>query len=599
MLILLPAGWLQAQGTFPVTYIFSIVNYGSPQAISVEAAIAGNGGNVSATVDYPEAQSSFVIADLRPSQMGAVIAAFPPGAVVAEENQPLEPAGSGSSGPYAPTIPVNYALNKVVGSDILIPPCRNPVRFVAIDSGVRYPLGDFPPFRVSFAPPYIPPTVLSPSGGPSVPFLPGVWAGVPTADADELDHGTGVISCAVGTQAGVLGRVPSVPAVVQSFRVHRRGACAALVSDAVQALAKAAQDEALRELDGSLGNDAAIITFPYRTVCGLSYAIDHQIWKASRAGALVICGTGNNNVATQPSTAGSYPLADPNQDIFCVYTNPPVNPGSPARLGPTVARTPPCPSTPCLGYFLFAGGSSNVDTRWSTDAINGSNYGIETDVYAPGESVSVASSTSINAFRGASGTSFSCGYAAGNASYYLTQRPWAKPEDVRTWLMTLTAAPTPVSIAVSPSGTRYRLSLTNRLPVSCCLDYTSWTAEHRLTGGSSVAAADFDSDGLTNLVEYAVGSDPRLSTPAAGLWIQNVGGVNYLRMARAFWLNAECGVTFRVECSPDLMTWSDITSGFTPLSPDARDNDGVIHQHSTPLPGPASRLHYRIFVSIP
>lgn len=590
---------LHAQGTVPPTYIFTIVNYGTPTAAALETAISGLGGNTTVTVDYAQAQSSFVIASLRPPQMGAVISSFPPGAVVAEENQPLEPDGTGSTGPYSGNIPTNYALNKVAGANIPPPPCRSAVRFVGIDSGIRYPLGDFPATRIAFDTPYIPSTVLFPVGGPAVPSLPGVWVGLPTGDTDELDHGTGVMSCAVGAQAGVLGRVPTIPSIVQSYRIHRLGACAALASDAIQALAKAAQEEALRELDGTLGNDGAVILFPYRTVCGVSYGIDHQIWKAARAGAVVICGSGNYNAAAQPGVVAGYPVADPNQDIFCTYAFPPAAPGSPARFGPLVPRSPACPPGPCPPYFVFVGGSNATDTRWTVDAINGSNFSSETDVYAPAGSIPAASSTALNNYHQVSGTSFSCGYAAGVAAYYLTQRPWASPEDVRTWLMTQTSSPPPVNIAVSPSGTRYRLSLPNRASVDCCMDYTSWTAQHRLTGINSGAAADFDGDGLSNVVEYGVGSNPRASTPAAGIWIHNVAGTRYLRAAKAFWLMGECGATYRIQSSTDLVSWTDITAGFTQVLPETRDNDGVVYQSNTPLPAPALRTFYRVFVSIP
>lgn len=589
---------LHAQDTVPRTYIFTVVNYGTIEAGTLEAIVINRGGTVRVTVDFPEARTSFVIASMSPAGMGNVVALFN-GGVVAEENQPLEPDGSPGSGPYGPSIPTNYAVDKVAGPNLPAPPCRSPVRFVGIDSGIRYPLGDFPASRVVFDPPYMPPTVLSPSGGPAVPFLPGTWMGLPSADADELDHGTGVLSCAVGTQAGILGRVPSIPAVVQSFRIHQLGACAALTSDAVQALARAAQDEALRELDGSLGNDAAVILFPYRTVCGVSYAIDHQIWKAARAGALVVCGSGNSNFPNQPGVVASYPPADPNEDEVCTYTSPPVVPGSPARFGPLVPRSPACPPGPCPPYFLFVGGSNATDTRWMSDPLNGSNFSSETDVFAPAGQVPVASSTALNAFHVVSGTSYSTGYAAGMAAYYLTQRPWAAPEEVRIWLMTQTTAPPPVSLSVSPSGTRYRLSLSNRTAVECCLDYTGWTAQHRMVGAAALAAADFDKDGLSNVLEYGIGSNPRASTPAAGLWIHNIAGTSYLRAAKAFWLTSGCGVTWRIERSADLLLWTDVTSQFAPVLPETRDNDGTVYQSTAPLVAPASRLFYRVYVSIP
>jgi len=590
---------LRAQGNDLPTYIFTIVIYGSVTPSALETAVVNRGGSVKASVDYREARTSFVIASISPSGMGEVVGSFNPGAVRAEENQPLEPDGLPGSGTYSSSIPINYAVDKVAGSNLPAPPCRSPVRFIGIDSGIRYPLGDFPATRVTFDAPYMPLTVVFPAGGPAVPYLPGPWLGVPAADADELDHGTGVISCAIGTQAGILGRAPSIPAVVQSFRIHQLGACAALTSDAVQALARAAQDEALRELDGSLSNDGAIITFPYRTVCGVSYAIDHQIWKAARAGALVICGSGNNNFIDQPGVVNSYPPADPNQSIFCIYTSPPASPGSPARFGPLVPRSPACPPGPCPPYLLFAGGSDATDARWNTGPLNGSNYSVETDVFAPAATVPVASSTAFDIFHTVSGTSYSSGYAAGVAAYFLTQRPWASPEEVRTWMMTQTPAPPPVSIAVNPAGTRYRLSLPNGPSVECCLNYADWAAQHSLTGVNSTAVTDYDYDGLSNAVEYGIGSNPRSSTPAAGLWIHSAGGINYLRAAKAFWLLGGCGVTWRIESSTDLATWTDITSGFTQVLPETRDNDGVIYQSTAPVVIPPVRTFYRVFVSIP
>jgi hypothetical protein len=48
-----------------------------------------------------------------------------------------------------------------------------------------------------------------------------------------------------------------------------------------------------------------------------------------------------------------------------------------------------------------------------------------------------------------------------------------------------------------------------------------------------------------------------------------------------------------------LVTWTNITSGFTQVLPETRDNDGIIFQSTAPVVVPALRTFYRVFVSIP
>jgi hypothetical protein len=67
-------------------------------------------------------------------------------------------------------------------------------------------------------------------------------------------------------------------------------------------------------------------------------------------------------------------------------------------------------------------------------------------------------------------------------------------------------------------------------------------------------AADFDQDGLPNLLEYALGKNPKVSD-TAGI-VPNVSGG---KMLISFPCDATCtDITYTVQASSNLSTWTDI-----------------------------------------
>jgi len=97
-----------------------------------------------------------------------------------------------------------------------------------------------------------------------------------------------------------------------------------------------------------------------------------------------------------------------------------------------------------------------------------------------------------------------------------------------------------------------------------CYEWTRWVAT---TGLNSLSAAlkapeaDPDLDGIANLVEYALGSDPRtpdshLAESKVSLDAENDGGQDYLVMTVNRPIGRECHADYFVEISTDLVDWN-------------------------------------------
>jgi len=99
--------------------------------------------------------------------------------------------------------------------------------------------------------------------------------------------------------------------------------------------------------------------------------------------------------------------------------------------------------------------------------------------------------------------------------------------------------------AVAKSGNNYVLSFT---PASGG-NYASWANSNGISG--EPASGDFDKDSLTNLVEYALGSNPTTSSVPAGTF---AGGVLTFNKGTAAKTNGD--VNYVIETSTDLTVWS-------------------------------------------
>jgi hypothetical protein len=82
-----------------------------------------------------------------------------------------------------------------------------------------------------------------------------------------------------------------------------------------------------------------------------------------------------------------------------------------------------------------------------------------------------------------------------------------------------------------------------------------------LTGSNAALTFDFDSDGISNLMEYALGLNPTVANPA-GLpiaTIKNYSGTNYLSLTFTR-SSVATDLTYTVQGSSDLINWSDLAS---------------------------------------
>lgn len=136
-------------------------------------------------------------------------------------------------------------------------------------------------------------------------------------------------------------------------------------------------------------------------------------------------------------------------------------------------------------------------------------------------------------------------------------------------------------VVTGPGG-----SVTSRTATLTLLpDFATWSATHDLTGIS--ADADTDGDGLPNLVEYALGTDPRSSTEAGPQTATiEQSGVTYLTLT--FKRIADPTLTYLVQASATLApeSWQNLWS-----STGAENQSGVVTvRDTTPLSGSTARF---------
>ncbi len=159
------------------------------------------------------------------------------------------------------------------------------------------------------------------------------------------------------------------------------------------------------------------------------------------------------------------------------------------------------------------------------------------------------------------------------------------------------------------NGKVYAPTGANKLVVYSLLGtpYQIWRQQNFTTAELTNSAisgdfADPDGDGIPNLMEYALGLNPKVASvnglPVVGL--QNVGGTNYLAVTYKQVLFAT-DISYTVQVSGDLMTWN-FGAGYTLQSGPAIDNgDGtetVTFQDVVPADGTLARF-IRLEISHP
>jgi hypothetical protein len=138
---------------------------------------------------------------------------------------------------------------------------------------------------------------------------------------------------------------------------------------------------------------------------------------------------------------------------------------------------------------------------------------------------------------------------------------WTRVSGDKTW--TFTEATGVLSLNVGTGGE----------------DYQDWAADNGIPG--EPATEDFDKDGLTNLTEYAIGTDPTASSTPAGTYA--LGTVSFAKGEAAV-TNGD--VAWSIQESDDL----GVTDGWTTVTPTVNDSSTISYTLPTGKPKVFVRL---------
>lgn len=131
-----------------------------------------------------------------------------------------------------------------------------------------------------------------------------------------------------------------------------------------------------------------------------------------------------------------------------------------------------------------------------------------------------------------------------------------------------------------------------------------WETTHGLSMLDPDTLADPDGDGVANLTEYALGLDPLRSgqtslLPAHGTL--QIGAARYLTLTFRRLLSPPPGLSYHVEESSDLQTWTPLDPAVFQVAPPVNQGDGtesLTVQGTIPLSGPEAEprgfMHLRI-----
>ena len=125
--------------------------------------------------------------------------------------------------------------------------------------------------------------------------------------------------------------------------------------------------------------------------------------------------------------------------------------------------------------------------------------------------------------------------------------------------------------------------------------YDLWAISHNMTGAQAGATSDYDLDGWNNLLEYGLGGDPASiavtgTSPVPGP-VAQVGGTNWIEYIHLQRTNANHGLTYTLEQTPDLMaTWSNCTDAVVSGTGPAAGSDFMIVTNRIPIDGKANEF---------
>ena len=420
---------------------------------------------------------------------------------------------------------------------------------------------------------------------------------------DLHNHGTGVASTAVGKDTGLFSHLDGGSVQLESCQIYFPSISppsAPWVSDAVNVIFLASVQHLARVADACPTNDGSVLIFANRTATGYSEIMERQLAEAAKAGIVVVSSAGNSYSKDDPETP---PASTP------ILACPPFTSISSIAPIPATTRTPsgmplnatlgdmgfPCLTyaTPTTDYLLNVGATTSANQIWFSSASSGSNYGLGTTIFAPGSVVSRASSSSHVISTG-TGTSFSAGYVAGMALYYLSIRPWAKVPEVRAFILNHTNTTIDPPVLAKSGMVVHSLDLESLTAPDPCLSFTLWAGLKALVFPDDAKLADPDNDGLANLLEHAVGTNPNSFSANRGLNLIFHDGNYYLQKVLAPY--ELCDSTVTVEASLDLLTWDQPVPAFLPVAPMGACASKVFEALLGPVP---SRKFYRLRVTSP
>jgi hypothetical protein len=132
------------------------------------------------------------------------------------------------------------------------------------------------------------------------------------------------------------------------------------------------------------------------------------------------------------------------------------------------------------------------------------------------------------------------------------------------------------------------------------ITYNAWSTAAALPPAASAATQDADLDGLPNLLEYALGTNPR--APSVATTSSTSSSPLNLSLTFPFNPAAALDTTYTVERSTDLATWQTVWSSVTDAdftSPLVTLSPGPAATVQTPLPPGAPRVFLRLRVTSP
>ena len=134
--------------------------------------------------------------------------------------------------------------------------------------------------------------------------------------------------------------------------------------------------------------------------------------------------------------------------------------------------------------------------------------------------------------------------------------------------------------ALTNTGTQLRLGLANSLASWMSTNYPG------LTGTAALSTSDPDHDGLTNLMEYALDSNPTISSQPPG-----VRAGNTLTFTKGAMAKADSNIAYSIEESNDLVNWTTPT-GISPSGSVANNTNDIVYT----FPSAPTRIFARLKV---